>query len=334
MAPAFETSTFRAILNQLAQEDWVKDTERRWWPQFAFHYTDIRNAVSILQQGRLLSRLQVERDGKIAVSSGSVEVLAGTDWGIKDCVRLYFRPKTPTQFYAEGVHSQKTLAVSKFPDAHCPAPVFFLFDLPDVLALPESRFSDRTLAGREYTLLKSPQDLSNLPWQEIYHTEWIDWNDPLTAREIIAHRNAEIIVPGALDLSALKFIYCRSEAEKDTLLHLLPPTIKSQYRDKIFASSRNELYFRRRTFVERAMLINSHVYLRFSADTEARGPFNLKIEIESAGQKFIHEKKSFLFPPFDYVFPLDATFYSYQMSVMLDDSLVYANQFIDSSSPF
>lgn len=212
------SEAFRQVLQCLAQEPWVKNTERRWWPQFAFHYTDIRNAVKILSEGKLLSRARAEQQQKITVSSGSAEVLAGTNFNIKDCVRLYFRPKTPTQFYAEGVHSQKTLSESKFPDAHCPVPIFFLFDLPSILALPQSSFSDRTLAGQNYRLMKNAQDLKNLPWQQIYHTEWIDWNNPEMAREIIAHRNAEIIVPGELDLSGLKFIYCRSEAEKDTYL--------------------------------------------------------------------------------------------------------------------
>lgn len=333
MPPSFTPEAYRAVLQSLEAERWVRFTERRWWPQFAFHYTDIRNAVNILQEGKILSRLRAEQQGKIAVSSGSAEVLAGTDWNIKDCVRLYFRPKTPTQFNAEGVHSHQTLKESKFPDAHCPVPVFLLFDLPGILALPESRFSNQNLASRGYQLLKSPQELQNLPWQQIYHTERIDWNNPEIAREIVARRNAEIIVPGELDLSGLKYIYCRSEAEKDTLLHLLPPPIRARYRDKIVASNRNELYFRRRTFVERAVLTDTQIFLRFSADAQAPGPFRLRVEVQT-DKAFTRENPDFCLPPYDYVLPLPRTLPAYQVRVMLDDALVYANAFVDSSLPF
>lgn len=32
----------------------------RWWPHYAYHYTDISNAVSILESGMLYSRLRAE----------------------------------------------------------------------------------------------------------------------------------------------------------------------------------------------------------------------------------------------------------------------------------
>ncbi|HHY57628.1 MAG TPA: DUF4433 domain-containing protein, partial [Chloroflexi bacterium] len=207
MAGRLTEQEARAFLQRLARQTWVRDTECHWWPQFAFHYTDIRNAVSILQDGQLYSRLQAEGQGKMAVSSGSHEVLAGTDVNILDCVRLYFRPKTPTQFWAEGVHSQSSLSQSKFPDAHCPVPVFLLFDLATVLGLPDSLFSDRGLGARNYRLGSTLADLQSLPWRQIYHNTWIDWSDPESAHQVIACRNAEIVVPRQLNLSALKYIY-------------------------------------------------------------------------------------------------------------------------------
>lgn len=325
---------FRVCLQQLAQQPWIQRTERRWWPQFAFHYTDIRNVVSILQEGKLYSRAQAEQKEKIAVSSGSAQVLAGTQLNILDSVRLYFRPKTPTQYWAEGVHSRLSLAQSRFPDAHCPVPVFFLFDLPQVLALPESQFSDRTLAAHNgYRLGQTPRDLQTLPWEKIYHTDWIDWNNPESAREVVACRNAEIIVPRELDLSALRYIYCRSEAEKDTLLHLLPSALRQRYQDKIVASTRNELYFRRRTFIERAVLMSSQVFLRFSPETEVKGPFHLKIEI-NAGQILSRDAPDFSIPPYEYVFALPRALSGYQIGVTLDENLVYANTFNDTNLPF
>lgn len=329
-----DSTSWSAVLKRLAQEAWVRDSERRWWPQYAFHYTDIRNAISILKDGKLLSRYQAEKEGKIAVSSGSTEVLAGTDLNVRDSVRLYFRPKTPTQYHAEGVHSQQSLAQSRFPDAHCPVPVFFLFDLPEILALPDSYFSDRTLASHGgYQLLKSPQELQNLPWTKIYHNQWIDWSDSESAREIVAHRNAEIIIPRELDLTSLKYIYCRSEAEKETLLSLLPSELRLRYQNRIIASNRSELYFRHRTFIERALLDSSHIHLQFSPETRAPGPFCLRLEV-TAGQTFAQEIPHFSMPPYEYTISLPHTFSRYQIRVTLDNHLVYDNIFTDTSLPF
>ncbi len=133
-----DAEQIKNVLNNLAGQDWVKRTERRWWPLFVFHYTDIRNAARILQEGYLYSRKYLEDEDKSVVSSGSPSVLAGTNIAIKDCVRLYFRPKTPTQYYAEGIYPRATLSRSKFPEAHCPVPIFFLFDSAQVLTFVET----------------------------------------------------------------------------------------------------------------------------------------------------------------------------------------------------
>ena len=102
-----DAAHIQAFLKELARQEWLGGSERRWWPRYAFHYTDLRNAVAILEDGYLYSRREAERLGRLHVSSGSATVLAGTADDIKACVRLYFRPQTPTQWYAEGIRSSK-----------------------------------------------------------------------------------------------------------------------------------------------------------------------------------------------------------------------------------
>ncbi len=326
---------FRDFLHKLAAQDWVRRTERRWWPNFVFHYTDIRNAVQILQDGKLYSRLQAERLGKLVISSGSPDILSGTSLAIQDCVRFYFRPKTPTQFHAEGVHSTQSLGKSRFPNAHCPTPVFFLFDAPTIFSRPNVRFSDRGLGGKGYRLGATVAELKTLPWKKIYHQGRIDRSDPERAHEIVACRNAEVIIPQELDLQALRFIYCRSEAEKDTLLHLLSPKLRQQFQSKVLASNRSELFFRRRTFVESATLLNDRVHLRFSPDTECPGPFHLQIKITSHQTFLQSDKQHFILgPSYEYVITFPRSFLHYTIQMTLDDHLVYANTFGDISLPF
>lgn len=226
-----DADQIRAVLDNLSKMDWVRRSERRWWPRLLFHYTDIQNAVRILSSGYLYSRQHLEDERLLAVSSGSNEVLAGTHPDIKNCVRLYFRPQTPTQYYAEGVKSSRTLSISRFPDAHCPVPVFFLFDSAEVLSREDNWFSDRGLASRNYEIMSTAQDLANLDWRKIYHTGPFD-PSKFEEADIASRRMAEVIIPDRLDLESLKWIYCRSEAEKDTLLHLLTDAMRPLYERK------------------------------------------------------------------------------------------------------
>ena len=215
-----DAEQIRQALKALEREPWLRSGERRWWPKFIFHHTDIRNAVGVLRDGCLYSRTRAEQLGKLAVSSGSTSILAGTNPEIKDCVRLYFRPKTPTQFYAEGIQSKDTLAQSRYPSAHCPVLIFFLFDSAQILTCADCRFSDQGLNNAGAAILSTAEELKNLPWQKIYHNTRFD-RSRIEESDIARRRQAEIIVPRDLKLDALKYIYCRSVAEKETLLHLL-----------------------------------------------------------------------------------------------------------------
>ena len=40
----------------IIRENSEKHSPVSWWPKFAFHYTDVTNAVSILSSGHLYSR--------------------------------------------------------------------------------------------------------------------------------------------------------------------------------------------------------------------------------------------------------------------------------------
>jgi hypothetical protein len=323
---------FRKFLADLAEADWIKRTERRWWPSFVFHYTDVRNAAVILQDNCLYSRGYLESTKALPVSSGSDLVLAGTDPQIKECVRLYFRPQTPTQYHVEGVRSQKVLASSRFPDAHCPTPIFFLFDAVDVLTLDHCKFSDKGLGSHGYRLFSSANELRQLNWQKIYHTGPIDRNRPEES-DIIARRQAEVIVPQKLDLESLRFIYCRSEAERETLLYLLPAKVRLRYQRKIIATTRSNLFFRQHTYLENVRLNSQAATLQFSPETHSKGPFHLRIEISDEGVYRVVEDKEFTFDR-GYKWQLAVPSPVYKIQVYLDSHLLYANMHEEMDIPF
>jgi ssDNA thymidine ADP-ribosyltransferase DarT-like protein len=320
------------FLERLSQEDWVRRSERRWWPRLVFHYTDIRNAINILKEGYLYGRRHAEDQHRLQISSGSPSVLASTQDSIKDCVRLYFRPKTPTQYHAEGIQSQSMLSRSKFPDAHCPAPVFFLFNAAHILARNDCRFSDGNLGSPRARLFSTASELEQLPWKDIYHSGYIDYS---IKQNIVFRRCAEVIVPRRLDLGALRNIYCRSDAEKETLLHLLSPELRRQYQDRVLSATRNILFHRRHTFVSTARLSSGSVYLSFSPETESPGPFQFSIALSMAGRSYRHQDDEFILEkPFGYRLDLDAPAQAYTVQVTLDKHLAYANAYEDLDVPF
>jgi hypothetical protein len=317
------------FLKQLAEQDWVKRSERRPWPQFLFHYTHILNAVSILTEGQLLSRQGTEERQKLSVSSGSSAVLAATDSDVKSCVRLYFRPQTPTQFNVEGVKSTATLAQSRFPDAHCPVPVFILFDSAQLLSRSDCWFSDGNLGSSKAERLSTAADLAALPWDRIYHVGQFDPQK----EDITFRRSAEVAIEGTLDLDSLGYIYCRSEAEKETLLHLLPPDVRRKYRNRIVATSRANLFFRRHTFVENARLFANRAEFDFLPETASPGPFRIVVKVLVDSRAHVWKRTDFV-ANCNLAVPFSRSLETYDIEVKLDGHLVYANKFEEISVPF
>lgn len=115
---------------------------------FIYHFTHLFNAIDIIKSRKILSRNEAE--GKFSNAAGNLVARRGT---AHDYARFYFRPQTPTQFYNEclGMDSEsgywKTWYYygehrkwkTYYPQARnlglpkCPIPVFFKFDLKEVL---------------------------------------------------------------------------------------------------------------------------------------------------------------------------------------------------------
>jgi hypothetical protein len=321
---------FRAVLASLAQEEWVKRTEKRLWPRFLFHYSDIRNVARVLADGTLYSRSQVETLQHLEVSSGDPGVLRATDTSIKDCVRFYFRPKTPTQFYTEGTRSQQTLSTSRYPDAHCPVPVFLLFDAGSILARADSRFSDGNLASPRARILYRAHEFAALPWTLIYHNSRHAQGD----RDIPFHKSAEVLVPDKLSLEELRYVICRSQAEKEALLSLLrrmSAPLWAKYHSITIATQRIDLYFRQHTFVMSARLDATSAAFEFSPDSSSPGPFAARATLRTDAQSREWINSSYIIDParstlsLTWKQPLDA----YELDLFLDDHLVYAGQYTE-----
>jgi len=287
-----------------------------------FRFDDIENVSQILNSGKILSRREIARKGLFHKDCASPKVLSSTSDKWKDYVRLYFRPRTPTQYDGEGFRAKQDYKLG----AHFPVPIVMLFDASDILTRDSTKFSNGNLAAEAITG-DNLEFLKTIPFDKVYHDTWFG---PQERSSIIFHRHAEVIVPNELDITALKFIGCRTQAEYETLMHLLSTVARKKLLSKIGLGTKLNLHNRRWTFVEQASMSAELIRFQFNPSSLSPGPFWAKVQIEenATGNFYSWEDKSY---NANAVLKLnissmkDAS--SYKVTLTLDGNLAYKNSF-------
>lgn len=176
----------------------------------------------------MYSRNNALKMGLMESDNASPQVIDQTNEQWSDFVRLYFRPRTPTQYNNEGFRPKEDRAL----ESNCPVPIFFLFDAKGLLSRKEVLFSNTGLARGCSQVFSDAVGFKNLPFKLIYHNAFFSREE----RDlIVGARHDEVIIPDQLDLDDLKNIWCRSEAEYKTLLNLLDPLSRKKWNSKIIA---------------------------------------------------------------------------------------------------
>ncbi|QSO52785.1 DUF4433 domain-containing protein [Alicyclobacillus curvatus] len=297
----------------------------QWWARYLFHFTDVKNAAQILSSGSLLSRNAAIDEGTMLNDNASPEVIAQTADRWKDYVRFYFRPKTPTQYRNEGFLPPE----QRYLHAHCPVPVFFLFDAVSLLSLPESEFSDMTLASPYAMTFTDAEDFTRLQFDYVYHEGRYDKNGP----NIANYRQAEVVIPTECSLEHLKRIVCRSAAEKQTLLELLDTATFFEWIDRIAVD--NRLYYANGTYVERANL--SQDTISFTFHTGQNPVFDVSLEIvDPAGNSYgrLVKQQYRLGPTWRVNLTRLQNLGSYQAELRLDGDLAFKGEYLNEEMPF
>jgi len=193
-----------------------------WWPKYVYFFTDLRNAVSILEKGCLLSRDRAENLDSIKVDGASREIIDQTREECLKFVRLYYRPRTPTQYRCEGIRPQN----ERWQDAHYPVLVFFLFDAYEVMSRGDAQYSNGSIASPYAMYGPEEKDFQRIPFNKVFHYGRYDTS---VEGDIKFHRHAELLIPEMLSLKEnLKLIVCRSYAERQSLIYLLPSSLQEQ----------------------------------------------------------------------------------------------------------
>lgn len=163
-----------------------------------YHFTHLYNAIDVIKTRKILSRDRAQELGLLRFDSAGSVVLRSSM--AHPYARFYFRPCTPTQYYNEALGADSELGEwgfgrpiydeftgdkyfpkvwkSKYPKAlalglpKCPIPVFFRFDIEEVLSsIPEScYYSDRNMQSNNPHVYKVIDNVSSLCVDYLYET--------------------------------------------------------------------------------------------------------------------------------------------------------------------
>jgi hypothetical protein len=213
---------------------------RKHWPARLFHHAPLENAIAILQAGVLRSRNDPLNPHPRDVAAPDV---INTRVDAHNYVRLYFRPKTPTQYSIEGIRKINECPYGE--GTHAPFLVMFALDARTVLSQQDVRFSDRNMQIGAAISGDTEAYFSQIPFEKVFH-EGNTGGD----RSITDARSAEVLASSPLNLrECLREIYFRSEPERDTVLHMLEAQ-RDTWARICHVSDALKVFQKRHTFVQ------------------------------------------------------------------------------------
>lgn len=244
-------------------------SHRAKWPSRLFHHTAIENAERILRSRTLLSRDDFENCRSLDVAG--TEVIQSRSRAHR-FARLYFRPRTPTQFHIEGIRRLDEY----YQGAHAPVLVMLVFDARMVLTLDEVRFSNANMQS-DWTTDDDTEDFfREIDWASVYH------EGPARDRSIFSRRCAEVLVPSPHPIgNTLQWIYCRSAAERTMLLHALGSHGR-RWAQRIVISDDIRVFEKKYTYVEDVAIQADGVVLRLHRRFDGQ-PIAVRIDVWDHG---------------------------------------------------
>jgi len=302
---------------------------RKHWPAHLFHHAPLENAVAILRDGHLRSRN--ETDGvrpRDVAAPGVIDARAHAH----DRVRLYFRPKTPTQWHIEGIRKANECAYGEA--THAPVLVMFALDARSVLIAPDVMFSNQNMQLCTTQPGDSEAYFSDIPFAKVFSEGGTGGDRSLTDA-----RCAEVLPASPLGLApVLRAIYLRSEPERDTLLHLLG-NVRDRWAPFCRVSDALKVFEKNYTFVQDIRLSPEGVVFRFNHRRDRR---NVAVAIRvwsSDGQQildFLNEDHAPLpAPPHtEWIWRQKLADGIYTVEVLLENQLAYRNEVTLGSSLF
>ncbi len=298
---------------------------RKQWPNWIYRSDHVENAAAILNSGKLLSRANAETKGLIIKDAGSPQHISQLHAHHRKFVRLYFRPRTPTQYSNEGIRPQSKIQYS----AHMPVPVYMLFSA-SLLAVDGVQFSRGRLT-RTANIGKTAKFLRSIDFGDVYHDSSVGKRGESERRsEILNARHSEVLIEDELSLGHLKHIVCRSAPERETLLNLLSFNARKTWIKRIHIDEGNRRLFQKiGTFIQNTVLSSreSKIIFYSNISPDMRGPFDLKIEWNSEGRRRYYNLSEFRIDSRPEVYDLREKFSEYSVQATLNGDIAYIGKF-------
>ncbi|HHZ00418.1 MAG TPA: DUF4433 domain-containing protein [Tissierellia bacterium] len=172
-----------------------------------YHFTDFSNLKNIFEDGYLRSRNECEYSGISFIDGAASSVMSHTAGYVKDCVRFYYRPKTPTLYVNEGIKLQCYIN-----NPHIPIPVYLVFD-EELIYLDTTWFTDRNAGCTDVNIDNDAHFFNNIKWDKVFNGEYYIKED----KNIM---QAELLSRVPVSLDYLKKIVFRCEIDKERATNL------------------------------------------------------------------------------------------------------------------
>jgi hypothetical protein len=299
---------------------------RERWPSRLFHHTPIENAVAIIRRGALLSRNDSIGRARDIAAAGVIDASTRAH----RYARLYFRPRTPTQYHVEGIRRPHEC---RFGEAtHAPILIMFVFDARRILTIEGTQFSHENMQTGAIEQ-GTEEFFRQIPFEKVYH-EGGTSGDPSITR----HRCAEVLAPSPLILDgALQWIYCRSHAEKETLLYDLGADAAG-WEQRIVISDDLRVFEKRFPFVETVSISQSGIIFGLSSRFDLENiSVRLEVTNQSDGTKHRFSNDSMAARPpgkKTWWFEADLVAGFYHVEVWLEEHSAYRNNLTLGDVPF
>ena len=298
----------------------------KWRPKYVYHFTDIFNAISILKSECLYSRDEASRRKLLKVDGASSDVIDRTNPAHHRFVRMYYRPRTPTQYCSEGIRTASQIELH----AHMPRPVFFLFDAYELMSREDAHYSDGNMATSYVRYGPEEEDFDAIPFKKVFHNSWFLPNEK---GDIVFHRHAELLIPNELKLdAALKAIVCRSQAELQTLKYLLPNETLRKWKARIYCWG-SSLFEMNWTFVTNVELASEKIIFHTNPTAEIDEPFNAEILLRFGSGRLIRHQREII-PRSRIEVPLKDDEDDVEIRLTLNDIVAYQNRIWIGEMPF
>ena len=218
--PAFRTSgvenTYKSELNLMEFYNNLKSQGNR--RPFIYHFTHMFNAIEVIKSRKILSRNRATELGLLKYDAAGSVVHRSAK--AHPYARFYYRTGTQTQFYNECLGKQKGSKYYGRAEGNglpmCPMPVFFKFDLQEVLAKhPDlcyySTGNMQTGWARVYKVIDDPDNIDPVL---LYSNGW--------SKGVQEKKQQEFLVKNEFDFSELKDyqIICYDHEETEILKEL------------------------------------------------------------------------------------------------------------------